>query len=66
MNTTDEHDEKKNWRQKLLQSAYRAKLDYLSAENWKNDLHVKEAVVQSGLGLPILEHIAAWVWTFRR
>lgn len=55
-----------NLRFRLMQSASFAKRSGHSADAWKNDSQIKNAVLESGLSLNLLEHISAWVWTFNR
>jgi len=66
MSDTINIDEKISWRIKLIQSAHFARNEGYSSEIWKNDLQIKEVAIKSGLGLAVLDHIIAWVWTFKR
>lgn len=59
-------DEKIEARYKLVQSA---KLAYRSGVNqveWMYSEAVRKYIEESGLDDTILDHIASWVWTFRK
>jgi len=55
-----------NCRYRLIQSASLSKRIGITPEQWKNDLQITNFVLESGLDVSLLEHIAAWVWTFSR
>jgi len=53
-------------RKRLMLSAKSAKMQGISRDAWENAQVIREFATKSALHNDIVEHIAAWVWTFRR
>lgn len=53
-------------RKRLVLSAKMAWNQGISRDEWENSQEIQEFVLKLGLARDIHEHIAAWVWTFRR
>jgi len=65
---TEKHsvEAKKDARYRLMQSARSARQDGFSQEVWVKHPAILEMSSKYDLHPDILEHISAWVWTFRR
>lgn len=53
-------------RKRLVLSAKMARSQGISRDEWENSQQIRDFVLKLGLARDIPEHIAAWVWTFRR
>lgn len=50
----------------LVESAYLSRDYCCSQQEWIDNEEVREICTKAGLDLSILDHIAHFVWTFRR
>lgn len=64
--TEEKHSQLSTARMRLVASAKKALFDGFSRDEWETSEVIQEFVRQNNLEPEIVEHISAWVWTFRR